>query len=380
MFLMIWVNDFWTLKDIPKWLKHAGPKEDYLGFSDIIFPWFLFVMGMSIPFSIENRIIAGQTKYKICKHIFFRAIALIIIGLFHMNMEMYNQNLSILSKPIFVLIATTAFFMIWNNADRISQIKLFKKSVSVFGVIILVLLYFNFVGKDYDGNVIRFSIHWWGILGLIGWVYAFAAPAYLVMRKSIKLGYSILFIFFILNIISSAAIPYNIFSWQNPNWIPGGGGLHILTFAGILNSLFLMRFLENRDQKQFYITLFLMAIGSLVLGFLFREFFIINKIKGTITWILFSLSTAFVFFLFVHWVADNKKIISWYHPISTAGTATLTCYLIPYYFYNINSILQVSIPVVFLTGILGLFKSLIYSYIIVLICKGLKTINVELKI
>ena len=65
MFLMLWVNDFWTLKDIPKWLKHAGPEDDYLGFSDIIFPWFLFVMGMSIPFSIENRTKMDQKKYDI---------------------------------------------------------------------------------------------------------------------------------------------------------------------------------------------------------------------------------------------------------------------------------------------------------------------------
>ena len=47
MFLMIWVNDFWTLQDIPKWLKHAASGEDYLGFSDLNFPWFLFVMGVS---------------------------------------------------------------------------------------------------------------------------------------------------------------------------------------------------------------------------------------------------------------------------------------------------------------------------------------------
>ena len=33
MLLMIWVNDFWTLTNIPKWLKHANASEDYLGFS-----------------------------------------------------------------------------------------------------------------------------------------------------------------------------------------------------------------------------------------------------------------------------------------------------------------------------------------------------------
>ena len=36
MFLMLWVNDFWTLNSIPKWLKHAVSGEDYLGFSDLI--------------------------------------------------------------------------------------------------------------------------------------------------------------------------------------------------------------------------------------------------------------------------------------------------------------------------------------------------------
>jgi len=51
MILMIWVNDFWTLISIPKWLKHAPAGEDYLGFSDLIFPWFLFTMGFSIPFA-----------------------------------------------------------------------------------------------------------------------------------------------------------------------------------------------------------------------------------------------------------------------------------------------------------------------------------------
>ena len=40
MVLMIWVNDFWTLTNIPKWLQHANATEDYLGFSDIIFPLF----------------------------------------------------------------------------------------------------------------------------------------------------------------------------------------------------------------------------------------------------------------------------------------------------------------------------------------------------
>jgi len=44
MILMIWVNDFWTLISIPKWLKHALAEEDYLGFSDLSLNTYIFPM------------------------------------------------------------------------------------------------------------------------------------------------------------------------------------------------------------------------------------------------------------------------------------------------------------------------------------------------
>ena len=104
MVLMVWVNDFWTLNSIPKWLKHASAGEDYLGFSDFIFPWFLFVLGMSIPFSFQMRFNNGESIFSIFKHIILRTVALLIMGLFHMNIEMYNSETALLAKPIFVTI------------------------------------------------------------------------------------------------------------------------------------------------------------------------------------------------------------------------------------------------------------------------------------
>jgi heparan-alpha-glucosaminide N-acetyltransferase len=41
MVLMIFVNDFFTLTNIPDWLKHAPRGVDGIGFSDVIFPAFL---------------------------------------------------------------------------------------------------------------------------------------------------------------------------------------------------------------------------------------------------------------------------------------------------------------------------------------------------
>ena len=189
MVLMIWVNDFWTLKSIPKWLKHAATGEDYLGFSDVIFPWFLFVMGMSIPFAFEDRIKKGESNIVIWTHIVLRSIALIVMGLFHMNMEMYNHETSFFIKPIYVIISTSAFFMIWNMYPKKDQMKqnIFK-AIRITGVIILIAMFFSFSGKIYDGKEIGFESHWWGILGLIGWVYLIAGSVFLFIKNSLVGG------------------------------------------------------------------------------------------------------------------------------------------------------------------------------------------------
>jgi len=381
MVLMIWVNDFWTLKSIPKWLKHAATGEDYLGFSDVIFPWFLFVMGMSIPFAFEDRIKKGESNIAMLTHIVLRSIALLVMGLFHMNMEMYSHETSFFIKPIYVIISTSAFFMIWNMYPKTDQKKqTLLKALRITGVLILIGMFLSFSGKSYDGREIGFETHWWGILGLIGWVYLIAGSAFLFIKNSLVGVFVAFFVCLALNIISSSGIPYNIFSWQSDHWIPGSGGLQALTFGGIIVSLFLI---ENRNKdniKRLYITLCCFGLISLSSGLLLRNYFVLNKNLGTPTWILVSLSTAVFLFIFLHWLSDVKKILAWYKYINIAGTATLTCYLIPYFYYSLRTLSGIVLPEFLLTGFIGLTKSLIYSLIIVGICWGLKQIKIQLKI
>lgn len=80
MFLMLFVNDIPGLKNIPHWLKHAEMNEDMLGFSDTIFPAFLFCMGMSVSFAIQNRYRKEDTTLQVIAHIFWRTVALIAHG------------------------------------------------------------------------------------------------------------------------------------------------------------------------------------------------------------------------------------------------------------------------------------------------------------
>src|SRR5512133_3170809 len=82
MLLMIFVNDLWSLTGIPVWLGHARADQDFLGFSDIVFPCFLFIVGMAIPYAIRNRIEKGDSHLRILYHIVLRSIALLVMGFF----------------------------------------------------------------------------------------------------------------------------------------------------------------------------------------------------------------------------------------------------------------------------------------------------------
>ena len=366
MVLMIWVNDFWTLTSIPKWLKHALAEEDYLGFSDLIFPWFLFVMGLSIPFAVSNRLKKGETTGLLFKHIIFRSAALITMGLFHMNMEMFNHEHPLIIKPVFVILCTSAFFMIWNDySDIIKQNKLLYNFLRFSGILILFFMVFLFSGKDYNGSQIGFKTHWWGILGLIGWVYLITSCAYLFIQNSIIGNMIAFFMCILLNIISSSGFAYNIFSWQGDQWIPGNGGLQALTFGGIIVSLLINKFEGKSKIKRRCI--FLSSIGMIIFlgGLYLKNFFAISKIKGTPSWIFISLSSAILFFVIIYWIVDEKGKFSWFEYINIAGTSTLTCYLIPYYYYNMISFSNWTIPIAFTSGIAGLIKSALFAFLII---------------
>lgn len=379
MFLMIWVNDFWTLDNIPKWLKHAKAGEDYLGFSDLIFPWFLFIVGLSIPFAIENRKRKGESDSSIVLHLFFRSLALLVMGFFHVNFDTINAEATGISRSLFVILSTAAFFLVWNSyAGNVIKKKYIITILQISGIILLFAL-----ALIYKGNgppPVWMQPQWWGILGLIGWAYVVAAPAYLIFRNKKTVIWFITIGFIALNVMADLGVDYNIFSWQSEQWFVGNGSLHALTFGGIITSLLLMKFKEKTEFHRLYSILLLLSIVILTAGFILHKYIIISKISSTSTWVMFSLASSFFLFAFLHWIVDYLGKSNWFAIIRTAGTATLTCYLVPYFYYSIRTILEIELPDFLTSGIIGLFKSMAYAFIIIGITWLIGKVGIRLKI
>jgi heparan-alpha-glucosaminide N-acetyltransferase len=370
MFLMIFVNDFWTLNGIPGWLEHAKATQDFLGFSDIIFPCFLFIVGMSVPYAIKNRLSKGDSRLKILYHIILRSIALLIMGFFTVNISDLNVQASGLTREWFEILMVVGFFLIWNiypNAGNWRKY-LFIGMKSA-GVILLLVLAFVFKGGETGSQTM--TPQWWGILGLIGWTYLITAAIYLYSNKFpwALVGFWVLFT--LLNIADHA-------QWLKTP-IPGGGAFQGLSFAGIIASLLLDYFKNNEKQRILPAVYAGVGLILLLAGWGLHSFFIISKVQATPTWVFICNAIAFGFLAVLFWIVDLKNKAHWFSIIKPAGTSTLTCYLIPYVYYNI-AVYAFSLPVFLKTGGIGLLKSAVYAFIIVAITFLLGKLKIKLKI
>ncbi len=373
MLLMIFVNDLWTLTDIPEWLGHKAASEDGMGLADVVFPAFLFIVGLSIPWAIEARFNKGDSNIRILKHIAERSFALVVMGVFMVNLENINAAELPINKNYWQILMTLAFFMIWNNYRGKVFGKIPANVMKIAGLCILIFLAVIYKGGSAD-NPHWMRTHWWGILGLIGWGYLVNALLYLGLRH--RLGWMVLatIVFYLMNInefISPLGFDLKIVvSASN----------HVSVMTGMLVTVILINLREIGKMKYLLPVLLGLSLLLIIFGFLTRPFWGISKIMATPSWTAICAGISTVSFAILHIIADRLKLTRWADIIAPAGNSTLTCYLIPYYAYAIFSLASLQLPGMLIAGIAGLIKSLLFSLVIVLVTGWLGKLKISLKI
>lgn len=362
MVLMIFVNDLWSLVNIPDWLGHVSADTDGMGLADIVFPAFLFIVGLSIPYAIRSRKNKGHSTLKIFFHITERTVALLIMGVFLVNTESYAQD-ALLLPQVWMILLILAFFLIW--MDYKDPSRLLVRILRGAGILLLIVLALVYKSNEGIGPT-AMKTHWWGILGLIGWAYFISSCVFLFSKG--KLLVQILAFLILLALCSAASL-----DWQTPN-----GGIPAFSMAGVVASL-CYRQLTPRN-KYFWISLSFFAIILILFGLLTRPLWGISKIHETPSWVGICSGVSIICFLLLVFIMDIKGKTAWYKPIKPAGTSTLTAYLLPYIHYAILGIFSLQLPVLLRTGALGLGKSLLYALLIVIITGLLEKKNLRLKI
>lgn len=372
MFLMLFVNDIPGIRNIPHWLKHAEMNEDMMGFSDLIFPAFLFCMGMSIPFAIQNRYRKGESTLLVISHLFQRSLALITMGLFTLNSGGIKDGLS---HQGFILLTVIGFFLVWSVYPKEENFRkhLFTgMKVAGIGLLASLIIYKDMCGAS-------FKTGWWGILGLIGWTYAVCATVYLFTRESLKKNLFVwITMIFIMTVSQTALIPQDYFSRVVfLPFIPGGWTHHTLGMSGVICSLLMQRAVSTGNFKYFFLTLGGIGLTMSICAWMAHSHWIISKIQATPTWCFICLAIFFPLFGFIYWLTEIKQARKWYRPLAPAGTDTLTCYVLPYVYYALMQLFHIHYPPLLCEGIPGLLRSIAYSFFIIwvtglLIKRGIK--------
>ena len=376
MVLMIFVNDLWSLSNIPSWLGHVAAGVDGIGLSDVVFPAFLFIVGLSIPYAVESRRKKGDTDWDLVKHVLWRTVALLVMGVFLVNGETINAGATGMPRYVWGPLCCLSFILIWNTyPEKVNRILVY--ALRAIAVAILIVLAFVYRGGP-DDAIRNFGPQWWGILGLIGWAYLVSGLIAVFAGRNF---YAILgaWIFFgILSMVSHAGLFPGFLSFI-PSAIRGGT-LVGLTMGGVLTAMIFRYYRERKDNRTMTLVLLAFAAVLVTLSLITRPYWGLAKLGATPAWLFLCSAFTIVAFLVLYWIADVNRKEHWFNFVKPAGIATLLCYLIPYFAYFTNSVLGIDLPEFMLSGGVGLLKSFLFALLCVLITGGLIKAGVRMKI
>lgn len=376
--VMIFVNDVAGVTGIPVWMKHMPADADAMTFVDIVFPAFLFIVGMSLPFAINNRLAKGDSFWKLQGHILWRTLGLLVLGVFMVNAESgYNEKAMGMSIAIWSLLFYLCAILVWNvyrfNNKTWSWL---LRGIGAAGLIGLAWIYR--AGEDGSGGL---TPKWWGILGLIGWAYLFSCIVYQLVKGrvvGIVLGVAACIAWYTVS-RSDAAKGNAILLWMAAR---SGHAAHTsIVLSGVVVSLL---FFDKEILKKLYrrfMAACLFALASATAGYFIRPYYAISKIYATPTWCLYSVAICTVLYSVLYWLTDVLKFDKWTAFFQPAAANPLLVYILP----GIIMYLQIAfglyfMPAEFHRGLLGIAWSACYAILIMFMAMGLNRLKIKLQL
>ncbi|UYQ91910.1 DUF5009 domain-containing protein [Chitinophaga horti] len=361
--VMIFVNELAGIRDIPQWAKHLPADANGMTFVDMVFPAFLFIVGMSVPFAIRNRVAKGDSLWQILLHIGFRTLGLLVLGLFMVNAETdYNPVATGMPAAAWSLLFYACVILVW-NVYRFKYAWLLR-ALGAIGLLALAVVFRG--GEDAHGM----QVHWWGILGLIGWAYLFTSLFYLVVRGQ-KTG------------IAAAILGCLVFfvagkEWES--WLSGQTGHAVHTCIALCGLFLSQVFFDGRTGRP-YLVAAIFTLVLLVVGSVLRPAYTISKIWATPSWALYSAASCCILYTIVYWLTDVKGHNGWTTFLRPAAANPLLTYILPAIIYSLLSLAGFQLlPDAWRTGLPGALYCVLFALAVMGVVKLLNRAGIRLQL
>jgi len=295
---MILVNNPGSWSNIYPPLQHAS----WHGCTptDLIFPFFLFIVGVAITLSLSKRKSRGDDQSKLIANIFRRSLILFILGLIMSGFPFFDFS-SIRIPGVLQRIAVVYL---------ISSIMFLKLSVKA-------ILY----------SAVLFLLLYWALLTLIPVPGIGAANLEKTTNISAWLD----------NLLLSGHL------WRVTKvWDPEGILSTLPAIVSALIGILTGHWLQTKNDKTTK-TVWLFVYGCILMlaGYIWDGWFPLNKSLWTSSYVLYTSGLALLFLAICYWFIDVKKIHWWVKPFQVYGLNAITVFFLSGLMARLLSLIKV---------------------------------------
>ena len=390
--VMIFVNDLAGVKGTPGWMKHYYPYEaDGMTFVDVVFPAFLFIVGMAIPFAIGRRLLRGESPLRVWRHILIRTFGLLVIGVFMVNSYTISSE-GLLNHQLWIFLMYLGVILTWNFPASPSQkAEKITNRLRWVGIAMLAALVFLYRGNNASG-ILQIRTQWWGILGLIGWAYLVSCLFYTFLKKSTvgMIGATVfLYVLYVLD-------RYGVFSgFVLDKYVDIGSmlGSHAgITASGVVLGMILTPQSRVKTHKGRLLWGMVYGFAMIVAGILLHQLkgtgsmWIINKNAATVPWCLISAGITCWVWAACYLLLDVAGFTGWTVIVRPAGENPLFAYILQPMIYSFFALIALATggfdPYASLGGsfAVGFWRSLVFAFLVTWIVGLFKKLGVRLKL
>jgi len=380
MLVMIFVNDLGEVHGLPWWTYHAHRNQDLMTYVDMVFPFFLFIVGMSMPLAIDRRLRQNPSRAALWLHVASRSCALIVLGLILANADKADPARMHLSGSAWELLGLAGGILFWLVPPRDTRRPSLYRALRVVGLVLLILVFAIFRRTTSDGSAGWIDGSYPEILGLIGYTYFAVALLFIPTRRCTWAPIFWLVALTAFCAISSAhvipppeRIPLYFWPFSNGAWVS-------ITMAGLATSSLLLRPDDSKPVRTRILTCLAFAFTVLAAAWLLAPLGI-SKIRATPAWCLASSGSAVLAFLLLYWICDLRSSARWAAFVRPAGENTLLTYLLPDLYAALTALLGFTyINSHFDAGFPGVIRSVVFTGFILAVAGVLTRMRIRLQL
>ncbi|MED5618117.1 DUF5009 domain-containing protein [Ideonella sp. BN130291] len=375
--VMVFVNELHGVSGIPAWARHMPADADAMSFVDVVFPAFLFIVGLSIPFALQRRLQLGEQGWALQRHVGSRALALVVMGYFMVNAESgFNPAFMVVPMPVWSLLLYLAFLLVWGVFPLEPQV--LRQTLRLAGVLLLLLLAALYRGGP-DGRQ-TMTPQWWGILGLIGWAYGAACVLYQLARGRVAM---------LLVMVAACTVYYGVSHLHsgadNPvqGWLLShdGHAAHTsIVLCGVVCALIFFQAGQPDDAVARFAKTSLLLLALVAAGALTRPLFGISKIHATPAWCFYSAAWCVGLFAALHALVDRRGLQRWTAWVAPAAQNPLVLYLLPFVIGAALQALGWGLPPLLRQGVPGVLWAAAYAVLVMALVGWINRVPVRLQL